>query len=106
MIVSDIKLAEETTIFPLKNKKALYLLRAINHPLRMSIIQLIDANKKLKVTEIYETLRLQQAIVSQHLSILRKAGFVVIHKEKKYVYYSIQYSFLQQFSKGVDLILQ
>ena len=64
-------------------------LRAINHPLRQRILELIETEDKVNVTKIYISLRLEQSVASQHLSILRKSGFVLTHREGKYIYYSI-----------------
>ena len=73
----------------LELKKAAIILRALNHKLRQQIIRLIDDNKKITVTDIYIKLRLEQSVASQHLAILRKAGFVKTSREGKYIYYSI-----------------
>jgi DNA-binding transcriptional ArsR family regulator len=89
----------------IKNKKALYILRAINHPLRLDILKLIDEKKKITVTEIYTTLEMQQAVASQHLAVLRRAGFVSTKKESKFVYYTLCYNFIEQFTKTVELIV-
>lgn len=73
----------------LELKKAAVILRALNHKLRQQIIRLIDEHKKITVTDIYIKLRLEQSVASQHLSILRKAGFVKTSREGKFIYYSI-----------------
>ncbi len=96
---------ETIEIQTLQNKKALHLLRAINHPLRLEIIKLIDVNKKMTVTQIFTSLNLEQAVASQHLAILRKAGFVGIKKESKYVYYSLSYNFTKHFTSTISLLV-
>lgn len=88
-----------------KNKKALHILRAINHPLRLSILQLIDVNKRMTVTEIHTHFKIEQAIASQHLAILRRAGFVSTKKESKFVYYTLSYHFIQHFSKTIEVMV-
>lgn len=85
-----------------KNKKALYVLRAINHTLRLEILKLLHRNEKITVTEIYTKLNVEQAIVSHHLAILRRAGFVTTKKESKYVYYALSYQFLNHFSSTIQ----
>lgn len=70
-------------------KKAALVLRAINHKLRQQLLRLIDENGKMTVTEIYMKLRLEQSVASQHLAILRKAGFVKTDRDGKFIYYSI-----------------
>lgn len=70
-------------------RKALLVLRAINHKLRQRMIDILDGVKSLTVTEIYIKLRLEQSVASQHLGILRRAGFVVTERVGKFIYYSI-----------------
>jgi len=73
----------------LELKKGAVILRALNHKLRQQILRLIDENKKITVTDIYIKLRLEQSVASQHLAILRKAGFVKTSREGKHIYYSV-----------------
>lgn len=70
-------------------KKAALVLRALNHKLRQQMIQVLDAQGKMTVTEIYVQLRLEQSVASQHLAILRRAGIVRTEREGKFVYYRI-----------------
>lgn len=72
-----------------KLKKAALVLRAINHKLRQQILKLISENDRMTVTEIYVKLRLEQSVASQHLAILRKAGFVNTFRDGKFIYYSL-----------------
>jgi DNA-binding transcriptional ArsR family regulator len=103
--MSTIVLRDKIELHPFKNKKVLYILRAINHPLRLDILKLIDEKKKITVTEIYTTLEMQQAVASQHLAVLRRAGFVSTKKESKFVYYTLCYNFIEHFTKTVELML-
>lgn len=77
-------------------KKAALILRAINHKLRQQMMKLIHQNGKMTVTEIYVKLRLEQSVASQHLAILRKAGFVSTVRDGKFIYYSVNYARLDQ----------
>lgn len=70
-------------------KKAVLVLRAINHKLRQSMVELLEQSKKLTVTEIYVKLRLEQSVASQHLAILRRAGVVKTERDGKFIYYSL-----------------
>jgi len=82
-------------------KKAAMVLRAINHKLRQQILKLIDENGKMTVTEIYVKLRLEQSVASQHLAILRKAGFVKTERDGKFIYYSVSAERLEELNKFV-----
>lgn len=70
-------------------RKAVLVLRAVNHKLRQNIIELLEGGKKLTVTQIYVKLRLEQSVASQHLAILRRAGVVDTEREGKYIHYSL-----------------
>ncbi len=52
------------------------------------MIDLLEENDELTVTDIYVKLRLEQSVASQHLSILRKAGVVATQRKGKFIYYS------------------
>jgi DNA-binding transcriptional ArsR family regulator len=79
----------ELKIDVIQLKKAALILRAINHKLRQQILKLIHQNSKMTVTEIYVKLRLEQSVASQHLAILRKAGYVNTLRDGKFIYYSV-----------------
>ena len=83
-------------------KKASLILRAINHKLRQQILKLIDEQGKITVTEIYVKLRLEQSVASQHLAILRKAGFVKTERDGKFIYYTVDQGRLQQIEQMAD----
>lgn len=86
-------------------KKASLVLRAINHKLRQQILKLIDEHGRITVTEIYVKLRLEQSVASQHLSILRKAGFVNTERDGKYIYYTVNAQRIQELNNFVESLL-
>jgi DNA-binding transcriptional ArsR family regulator len=87
-------------------KKGALILRAVNHKLRQQILKLIHQNGKMTVTEIYVKLRLEQSVASQHLAILRKAGFVNTLRDGKFIYYSVSYDRLTQVHDIVHELLK
>ncbi|HMR92121.1 MAG TPA: metalloregulator ArsR/SmtB family transcription factor [Chitinophagaceae bacterium] len=86
-------------------KKATLVLRAINHKLRQQMLRLIDEHKQITVTEIYVKLRLEQSVASQHLSILRKAGFVKTDRSGKFIYYTINAKRIEEMNGFVESLL-
>jgi DNA-binding transcriptional ArsR family regulator len=86
-------------------KKSALILRAINHKLRQVMLKLIDENDKITVTEIYTHLRLEQSVASQHLAILRKAGFVKTKRNGKFIYYSVNRERMLELNKFVKNFL-
>jgi DNA-binding transcriptional ArsR family regulator len=83
-------------------KKAAIILRAINHKLRQQILRLLDENKRLTVTEVYIRLRLEQSVASQHLAILRRAGFVKTERDGKFIFYMVNTDRLGTVNQFVD----
>jgi DNA-binding transcriptional ArsR family regulator len=96
----------ELTLDIIQLKKAALVLRAINHKLRQQIMKLIYQNGKMTVTEIYIKLRLEQSVASQHLAILRKAGFVNTTRDGKFIYYSVSNERLAEVHRFVKDLLK
>lgn len=82
------------------------ILRALAHPLRMQILEFIDQNDEINVNKIYNTLKLEQSITSQHLRILRVAGLVKTAREGKFIHYSIDYDKLSHSMQAINDFLQ
>lgn len=81
------------------------LMRALAHPLRLRILKFIDDNGKINVNKIYNTLKIEQSITSQHLKILRVAGVVNAEKEGKFMHYNINYNVVQRAETAVNNFL-
>lgn len=82
------------------------ILRAIAHPLRLKILEFIDQNDMINVNKIYNTLKLEQSITSQHLRILRNAGLVNTERDGKYIHYSIDYGKVKHAVTAVNAFLE
>ena len=96
----------ELKIDTLKIKKSSIIIRAINHKLRQSILQIIGEQERITVTEIYFHLKVEQSVASQHLAILRKTGFVKTKREGKFIYYSVNKQKLMELNSFVDELLK
>ncbi len=83
-------------------RKAVMVLRAVNHKLRQTILQLLEEKKRLTVTEIYVKLRLEQSVASQHLAILRRVGVVKTEREGKFIFYSVNYDRVVEVSRLIE----
>ena len=93
MIVAPaVSAKDDVKIDTIQLKKAALVFRAINHKLRQQIIKFINQHGKITVTQIYVKLRLEQSVASQHLAILRKAGFVTTERDGKFIYYSVNHN--------------
>jgi DNA-binding transcriptional ArsR family regulator len=83
-------------------RKAVLVLRAVNHKLRQRIVDLLDEGESMTVTDIYIKLRLEQSVASQHLAILRRAGVVITNRHGKFIYYSLNKDRIEQISTLVE----
>ena len=77
-------------------KKAAIVLRAVNHKLRQQLLHLLHKNKRMMVTSVFVKLGLEQSVTSQHLAILRRAGFVSTERDGKFIFYSVNYARLKE----------
>jgi DNA-binding transcriptional ArsR family regulator len=83
-------------------RKAVLVLRAVNHKLRQQIIDILDEAERMTVTELYVKLRLEQSVASQHLAILRRSGVVITERYGKFIYYALDKERLNQISRLVE----
>ena len=90
----------------LQTKKAALILRALNHKLRYQILKLLDDQKRMPVTEIYVKLRIEQSVASQHLAILRRAGIVTTERTGKFIFYSPNYTRIDEVLKLVASMVE
>ncbi len=65
------------------------LLRAIAHPHRLLIVEMLHQQQTMNVTEIYERLGIEQAVASHHLRILKDRGVVQVKRDGKNSNYSL-----------------
>lgn len=73
-----------------KLMRASELLKVAAHPQRLAILDLLGGKRRLCVSEITDLLGLEQAIISQHLTLMRDKGLLGVEREGKYSYYHLQ----------------
>jgi DNA-binding transcriptional ArsR family regulator len=71
-------------------------LRAMAHPMRIAIIDLLNSTDKMSVTQIYKKLKIEQASASHHLNILKNKGVLVSKRDGKKIFYSLKSSTLTE----------
>jgi DNA-binding transcriptional ArsR family regulator len=82
--VNSIKINKE------KYEKAAYILKAIAHPTRLAIIQLLEQENSLSVNEICEALDCEQSLISHHLINMKLRGILQSQKNGLNMYYSLK----------------
>jgi DNA-binding transcriptional ArsR family regulator len=76
-------------------EKAANMLKAIAHPIRISIIGCLEDGKKKTVTEIHKQLNIEQSTASHHLIILRDRGVLSSKREGKNTWYCLKHENLK-----------
>lgn len=71
--------------------RAAGMLKAIAHPVRISILNFLEDGKKLTVTEIHELLNIEQSTASHHLGILKDKGVLTSKREGKNTFYYLKH---------------
>lgn len=79
----------KTRIDSVKLERAAYVLKAVAHPTRINIIDLLDQQKELSVTQISELLDCEQSLLSHHLTNMRDKGILMVRRDGKNMYYSL-----------------
>jgi ArsR family transcriptional regulator len=84
-------------------EKAL-LLRTLGHPVRLKIVAGL-ARECACVKEIWECLDMPQAVVSQHLKVMKENGILAARREGAKVCYSLKDKVLAELVRvlGVDV---
>lgn len=66
------------------------ILKAVAHPVRIQVIDLLGVADRLTVTEIYEKLNVEQSLASHHLTKMKDKGILVCEREGKNMFYSLK----------------
>tara|TARA_B100000809_G_scaffold73340_1_gene71118 strand:+ start:2193 stop:2477 length:285 start_codon:yes stop_codon:yes gene_type:complete len=85
-----------------KLESAAEMLKAIAHPVRIAIVEMLSSDKQLNVTEIYESLKIEQAAASHHLSILKNKGVLLSERSGKNCIYSLKHQRISQIIECID----
>lgn len=86
-----------------KVNSASSLLKGVAHPVRLAIMEVLKPVDEMCVSDIHEKLGIEQAVVSQHLKILRDRNILISQKQGKHCFYSIKND---SFKKLLELIDQ
>lgn len=66
------------------------MLKAMAHPMRVAILNLLCNGNKLSVSEIHTTLNIEQSTTSHHLGILKDKGVLKSERKGKNSYYFLK----------------
>ncbi|MBX0333358.1 metalloregulator ArsR/SmtB family transcription factor [Pontibacter sp. HSC-14F20] len=70
-----------------KLERTAYVLKCVAHPVRISIIDLLEQEDQLTVSQLQEVLEIEQSLLSHHLTNMRDKGLVETRRQGKNVFY-------------------
>lgn len=70
--------------------RASELLKVAAHPQRLAILDLLGGKKRMCVSDLMEVLGIEQALLSQHLTLMRDKGLLGVEREGKYSFYHLE----------------
>lgn len=94
---------EETDRLRAESRAA--VLKAMAHPTRIYIVDLVHREGPHCVCELTERIGADTSTVSRHLSVLKNAGVLQDRKEGTTVYYSMACDCIGHFMDGLENIL-
>jgi len=86
----------ETILTSDKLEQASEMLKAIAHPIRISILYILKDGGKMTVTQIHNNLGIEQPATSHHLGILKEKGVLCSKRDGKNTYYFLRHMVLGQ----------
>ena len=74
-----------------KLNSAVNMLKVIAHPVRLAMVDLLTENNQMTVLEIQTALGLEQAVASQHLTLMEDKGVLCSEKVGRNKYVSLRF---------------
>jgi ArsR family transcriptional regulator, virulence genes transcriptional regulator len=93
-------------INPENLERAANMLKAIAHPVRISILGYLEDGQKRTVTEIHNHLGIEQSTTSHHLGILKDRGVLSSKREGKNTWYFLKHENLKTILSCVSTCCQ
>ena len=87
-------------------ERAANMLKAIAHPIRISIVSCLEDGNKRTVTEIHKHLGIEQSTASHHLVILKDRGVLSSKREGKNTWYFLKHDNLKTILSCVSTCCQ
>lgn len=66
------------------------ILKCIAHPVRLSVVEILDQEERLTVGELREKTGLEQSLLSHHLIKMKDKGVLVSERKGKHIIYSLK----------------
>jgi ArsR family transcriptional regulator, virulence genes transcriptional regulator len=87
-------------------ERAAGMLKAIAHPVRITIVGCLEDGKKRTVTEIHKQLGIEQSTASHHLGILKDKGVLASSRVGKNTWYYLKHENLKTILSCLSICCQ
>lgn len=74
-----------------KFMSSINMLKVIAHPVRLSMVDLLGEKGRMTVQEIQDALSIEQAIASQHITLMEDKGVLLSEKVGRNKYVSLRF---------------
>jgi ArsR family transcriptional regulator len=71
-------------------EKIAFVLKAVAHPMRIAIIDVLNQHEKMSVNDITHYLGLEQSLTSHHLANLKMKGVLGSKRQGKNIFYFLK----------------
>ncbi|MDC7222347.1 MAG: metalloregulator ArsR/SmtB family transcription factor [Spirochaetales bacterium] len=89
-----------------KYERRTEILKALAHPERLRITDILSRNPPLCVCDIQKELDINMSTLSRHLERLKKAKIVEDKREGRNIYYKLNFCCLDRFFSCVDSVIE
>jgi DNA-binding transcriptional ArsR family regulator len=91
MIITEKIKRSTRNIEAAKLEKIARILKAISHPLRLEIVELLEEKEPQSVAEILEQIDVEQSLLSHHLNKMKDKGVLESHRKGRNIYYRLAF---------------
>lgn len=74
-----------------KLQKVAEILKAISHPVRLEVLELLEKNEPLSVAQLLVQLDVEQSLLSHHLTKMKDKGILQSFREGRNIYYQLAF---------------
>lgn len=80
------------------------LCKALGHPARISIVELLSKNEHLNCNDLNNSIQLSQASISRHCNVLHQCGIIGYEVNGNNCFYHLDNKILDQITDFIDAI--
>jgi DNA-binding transcriptional ArsR family regulator len=91
MIITEKIKRSSRNIETAKLEKIAHILKAISHPLRLEVVELLEEREPQSVAEILEQIDVEQSLLSHHLNKMKDKGVLESYRKGRNIYYRLAF---------------